>query len=389
MVLPGPEALQLVIYMGWLLHRTIGGIVAGLLFILPALVLLIILSMVYMAFGNTFFITGIFIGIKPAVTAIVIQAGYKIGTRIIKTPFQLLIASFALFGIVMHLPYPFIIVVAGLFAWLANKYRPDLLHMASSTHTTKSISDDYTAVINDSLDQLEHTKFEKRKFIKTFFISLLFWLVPILLLILFFGSDSIYPQLAIFFTKAALLTFGGAYAVLPYVFQSAVEQFSWLTATQMMDGLALGETTPGPLIIVVAFVGYIAAYLQTAWHEMPILSGILGSLIVSWFIFLPSFCFIFLGGPTIESTRQEFKFAPIMNGISCAVTGVITSLSLFFLYHTVFPNGLGEGFSLANSIFSISLVILSSIALIRLQFNIIKLLLSCATLGLLWHCLMV
>lgn len=389
MLLPGPEALQLVIYMGWLLHRTIGGVVAGLLFILPALLLLITLSMVYMAFGNAFVVTGIFLGIKPAVTAIVIQAGYKIGKRILKTPLQLGLAIGALVGIFLRIPYPLIILTAGALGWIANKYplgrlSPPTLQNSQSVKKN-STPENFTALINDSAYQAEHTKFQKSRFLKTLSISFLLWALPLGSLIAIWGKGSIFPELAIFFSKAALLTFGGAYAVLPYVFQSAVEQFHWLNATQMMDGLALGESTPGPLIIVVAFVGYIAAYLNTAFAQAPILSGIFGACIVSWFIFLPSFCFIFLGGPFIESTRQEFKLAPIMNGISCAVTGVIASLSLFFMYHTIFPQGIGTHVSLMQSSFSAALMVMATITLIRFQWNVIQLLLTCAGIGLLWH----
>lgn len=389
MLLPGPEALQLVIYMGWLLHRTIGGVVAGLLFILPALLLLIALSMLYMAFGNTFLMTGIFLGIKPAVTAIVIQAGFKIGKRILKTPLQLGIAIGALVGIFISVPYPIIILAAGGLGWLANKYSLGKLStptMQNSQSTTmNSTTENFTAVINDSDYQAEHTKFQKSRFLKTLGVSFLLWALPLGSLIAIWGTGSIFPELAIFFSKAALLTFGGAYAVLPYVFQSAVEQFHWLNATQMMDGLALGESTPGPLIIVVAFVGYIAAYLNTAFAQTPILAGIFGACIVSWFIFLPSFCFIFLGGPFIESTRQEFKLAPIMNGISCAVTGVIASLSLFFMYHTVFPQGIGTNLSFIQSGFSSALILMSTVMLIRFQFSVIHLLFICAGIGLIWH----
>ena len=387
MLLPGPEALQLVIYMGWLLHRTIGGVVAGLLFILPALLLLILLSIIYMVFGNTFVMTGIFLGIKPAVTAIVIQAGYKIGKRILKTPLQLGIAIGALIGIFLSIPYPFIIITAGTLGWLVNRYVPKWFVVSSTQHGSKSNQEDLEAVINDQASQLEHTRFQKSRFLKILGVSILLWAVPLGALIAIWGRDSIFPQLAIFFSKAALLTFGGAYAVLPYVFQSAVEQFHWLNTTQMMDGLALGESTPGPLIIVVAFVGYIAAYLNTAFAQAPVLSGVLGACIVSWFIFLPSFCFIFLGGPLIESTRQEFKFAPLMNGISCAVTGVIASLSLFFMYHTIFPNDLGANLSLLQSGFASTLIALSTVALIRYQVSVIQLLIACAGIGLIWHSL--
>jgi chromate transporter len=278
-----------------------------------------------------------------------------------------------------------IIFAAGLLGWLASRYGPSWLLVSSTQHGSKNQSDDFDAIINDSSSQLPHTQFNQLRFLKILIVSLILWALPLAILIQIWGFNGIYPQLAIFFSKAALLTFGGAYAVLPYVFQSAVEQFQWLSATQMMDGLALGETTPGPLIIVVAFVGYIAAFLNTVFVESPILSGALGAVIVSWFIFLPSFCFIFLGGPFIESSRHEFKLAPVLTGISCAVTGVITSLSLFFMYHTIFPKGMGANFSLLQSGFSVTLIVLSTIALLRWQLSIIQLLLASAVIGLLWQ----
>ena len=233
MLLPGPEALQLVIYMGWLLHRTIGGIIAGLFFILPALLILIVLSIVYMTFGSTLLISGIFLGIKPAVTAIVIHAGYKIGKRILKTPFQFAIAVGALLGILLDTPYPLIIFTAGIMAWLAHHYVPNWLLVSSAQHGSKNQLDDFDAVINDSSFQLAHTEFNQQRFLKILFVSILLWVIPLAILIQIWGISGIYAQLAIFFSKAALLTFGGAYAVLPYVFQSAVEQFHWLSATQM------------------------------------------------------------------------------------------------------------------------------------------------------------
>lgn len=387
MLLPGPEALQLVIYMGWLLHRTVGGIVAGVLFILPALILLIVLSIIYMVFGQTSLLLGIFLGIKPAVTAIVIQAGYKIGQRILKTPLQIVIALIAFIGIYYQVPYPFIIIGSGTIAWLSQRYRPQWL-IVKTTHDSQVTQDNFVAVINDQLQSLPYTQFQMQHFIKILGVSLLLWALPLVICISIWGLSGLYAQLAIFFSKAALLTFGGAYAVLPYIFQAAVEQFGWLNTTQMMDGLALGETTPGPLIIVVTFVGYIAGNLQSVIQGAPILSGVIGAIVVSWFMFLPSFCFIFLGGPLIESTRQAFKLAAVMNGISCAVTGVIVSLSLFFMWHTIFPQGY-EGVILSQSIFSLSLIILATLALIKWQFSIIQLLGACAVIGLLWQWLQI
>jgi chromate transporter len=196
------------------------------------------------------------------------------------------------------------------------------------------------------------------------------------------GSDHLLSQLAWFFTKVALLSFGGAYAVLPYVFQASVEDFGWLTTTQMMDGLALGETTPGPLIIVLTFVGFIAAYANTLVLDSPILTGVLGAIVASWFVFLPSFCFIFLGGPFIESTRSELKLTPILNGITCAIVGVIANLAVFFALHTLFPENMNTGILVPHVIFSLAIIIIASIAMIRYQQSILRVLFVCAALGL-------
>jgi chromate transporter len=196
------------------------------------------------------------------------------------------------------------------------------------------------------------------------------------------GSDHLLSQLAWFFTKVALLSFGGAYAVLPYVFQASVEDFGWLTTAQMMDGLALGETTPGPLIIVLTFVGFIAAYVNTLVLDSPILTGVLGAIVASWFVFLPSFCFIFLGGPLIESTRSELKLTPILTGITCAIVGVIANLAVFFALHTLFPENMNTGILIPHVIFSLAIIIIASIAMIRYQQSILRVLFVCAALGL-------
>ena len=390
MILPGPEALQLVIYMGWLLHRTIGGIIAGFLFIFPALLLLIALSIVYVLFGNTPIIAGILLGIKPAVTAIVIAAGYRISKKILKKPVHVVIAIAAFLAMQLHTPYPIIIICAGLIGYLVHKSHPHWMAASSSSHSVKaSNASIITSVIDDQSPPLAHTQFNIKRFLVVLLFSFLAFSIPFGILVSVFGSSHLFTELAWFFTKAALLTFGGAYAVLPYVFQATVEHFQWLTTAQMMDGLALGETTPGPLIIVVTFVGFIAAYAHTTVLESPLLAGILGGIIVSWFTFLPSFCFIFLGGPFIESSRTELRLLPILNGITCAVVGVIANLALFFAIHTLFPEGMSPDLMQQHLIFSLSIIILASLAMIRYGQSIIRVLFICALLGLLANYLQV
>lgn len=288
-------------------------------------------------------------------------------------------------GILLQVPYPIIIIGAGLVAWLAHRFFLVSTNTLESKESSKEVKENHNSIINDQSHRLAHTHFHLKNFIKILLISITLWTIPLFVCIHIWGISGLYSQLALFFSKAALLTFGGAYAVLPYVFQSAVEQFQWLSASQMMDGLALGETTPGPLIIVVTYIGYIAAYLQSVIEHAPIFSGILGALVVSWFTFLPSFCFIFLGAPLIESTRNDFKFTVILGGISCAVTGVIASLAMFFIYHTVLPEGFRGNIFSIHALFSVALILIAMIALIKWQLSILKLLLMCSLLGIIYY----
>jgi chromate transporter len=382
MILPGPEALQLVIYIGWLMHRTLGGIIAGFLFIFPALLLLIALSFVYVTYGSTPFITGIFLGIKPAVTAIVIAAGYRISLKILKKPIHFAIAILAFIAMLLKTPYPIIIITAGIIGYLINTIKPDW--MTGNQHSPKKASstNPIKTVIDDDSEQLPHTLFKISRFLKTLGIFILLFGIPFGLLITLFGKDHLFAELAWFFSKAAFLTFGGAYAVLPYVFQATVENFQWLSTAQMMDGLALGETTPGPLIIVVTYVGFVASYFHSLVLDSRILAGVIGAVVVSWFTFLPSFCFILLGGPFVESSRSELRLVPILNGITCAVVGVIANLALFFGVHTLFINEISITSINQHFIFALTLMVLSAIALIKYGQSIVRVLLVCALIGL-------
>lgn len=382
MILPGPEALQLIIYMGWLMHRTIGGIIAGLLFIFPALLLLTLLSILYVLYGNTTIIAGIFLGIKPAVTAIVIAAGFRISKKILKKPIHITIALSAFLAMQLQVSYPIIIISAGLIGYLVFRYKPLWLESPDLAHTTQKQSPGPKSLIDDDSDQAQHTQYSSHRFLIILGCSLLAFSIPFGILLACLGSDHLLSQLAWFFTKVALLSFGGAYAVLPYVFQASVEDFGWLTTAQMMDGLALGETTPGPLIIVLTFVGFIAAYVNTLVLDSPVLTGVLGAIVASWFVFLPSFCFIFLGGPLIESTRSELKLTPILTGITCAIVGVIANLAVFFALHTLFPENMNTGILIPHVIFSLAIIIIASIAMIRYQQSILRILFACAALGL-------
>ena len=305
MLLPGPEAQQLATYIGWLMHRTWGGIIAGVLFVLPSLVLLILLSWVYIAFGDTLLISGLFYGIKPAVAAIVVQACHRIGSRAL-TNHRLWGIAAASFVAIFALGAPFPLIVAGAAAvgYLGGRIRPEAFAAKSSHGAGNAVAG--LSVIDDHTPPPEHARFRWPRLLVIVLSGFLLWLVPMLALWLTLGWEHTLTQMAWFFTKAALLTFGGAYAVLPYVYQGAVTHFQWLTPTQMMDGLALGETTPGPLIMVVAFAGFIGAYVHQAFGpDYLFAAGATAAVLVTWFTFLPSFLFILAGGPLVESTHGQ------------------------------------------------------------------------------------
>ena len=379
MVLPGPEAQQLAIYIGWLMHRTLGGIVAGTLFVLPSLFILITLSWTYIAYGDLPIIAGLFYGIKPAVTAIVFQAAHRIGSRALKNKllWGIAIASFvAIFAV--NVPFPAIVAAAALLGYIGGKRTPDQFTVGGGHGTSaKSFG---AAVIDDHTPTPEHARFNWVRLAKVALLGVLLWAIPIALLMTWFGLDGVYTQMGLFFTKAAWLTFGGAYAVLPYVFQGAVEHSGWLSAAQMMDGLALGETTPGPLIMIVAFVGFVGGYLKEVFGpDALFLSGATAATIVTWFTFLPSFVFILLGGPLVEGTHGNLKFTAPLTAITAAVVGVILDLAFFFGYHVLWPTGLQGHFDGVSA----AIAVAAFVALFRYKANVIPVIGACAVIGLL------
>ncbi len=341
MVLPGPEAQQLATYIGWLMHRTWGGIVAGGLFVLPSLFILIGLSWVYMAYGDVPAVAGVFYGIKPAVTALVLHAAWRIGSRTLKNRWLWGIAAAAFLAIFLFgAPFPLIVLVAGLVGHLGGRLSPATFRVGGGHGP--SVASRGTAVIDDDAPTPAHAAFTAGRFGRVLAVFVALWAGAIAGLAAISGRDAVLTQMGWFFTKAALLTFGGAYAVLPYVYQGAVEQHHWLTASQMIDGLALGETTPGPLIMVVSFVGFVGGWTTAILGpDALLLSGIVAAGVVTFFTFLPSFCFILLGAPFIESTHGKLKFTAPLTGVTAAVVGVIVNLALFFAYHVLLPRGLG------------------------------------------------
>lgn len=391
MLLPGPEAQQLATYIGWLMHRTWGGIVAGGLFVLPSLLILTGLSWLYAAQGHTPLVSGLFYGIKPAVTAIVLHAALRIGGRALGRPLHWAIAAAAFVAIfAFALPFPLIVAGAALTGYLANRFAPATAAAQAAAPNPQPQDGHAPCLIDDHTPSPPHARFCWPRLARVAGIGLLLWLLPLALLALAGGWQAPLPQMGWFFTKAALLTFGGAYAVLPYVYQGAVVHYGWLSPAQMIDGLALGETTPGPLIMVVAFVGFIGGYGHAeATLAMvganPFLAGAAAAAVVTWFTFLPSFLFILAGGPLVESTHGDLRFTAPLSAITAAVVGVIVNLALFFAYHVFWPAGFGPDLAALARPDWPSLVIaaLAATALLRFKRGVAEVIGGCALLGLL------
>ena len=377
MVLPGPEAQQLATYIGWLMHKTRGGIVAGVLFVLPSLFLLIALSWIYIAYGQVAWVAGLFYGIKPAVTAIVIQAAHRIGSRALKNNFLMAIAAASFVAIfALNVPFPIIVLAAAIIGFVGGRKWPDSFS-AGGGHAA-SQANYGNALTNDDTPTPAHAIFSVKRLLQVLLAGLVLWAVPMGYLVLHNGWDHTFTQMSWFFTKAALLTFGDAYAVLPYVYQGAVEQFAWITATQMIDGLALGETTPGPLIMVVAFVGFVGGYVKAVLGpDSLFLAGALAATLVTWFTFLPSFIFILAGGPMVESTHNDLKFTAPLTAITAAVVGVIVNLALFFAHHTLWPQGLSGAIDVPSAIIAVA----AAVALLKFKLNVMHVIGVCGLIG--------
>jgi chromate transporter len=378
MLLPGPEAQQLATYLGWLMHRTMGGIVAGTLFVLPSLVILIALSWIYIAFGDLSVVAGLFYGIKPAVTAIVLHAAWRIGSRALKSRWLWLIAALGFLAIfALRVPFPAIVAGAAIVGYVGGRVAPKIFS-GDGGHGPASQTRG-AALIDDETPTPAHAQFRWRRLIWIAILGLLLWVLPMGFLTGIYGWDHTLTQMGWFFTKAALLTFGGAYAVLPYVYQGAVDHYGWLTPTQMIDGLALGETTPGPLIMIVAFAGFIGGYVNALFGpDALFLAGAVAASLVTWFTFLPSFLFILIGGPMVESTHGDIKFTAPLTAITAAVVGVILNLALFFGYHVLWPEGFTGAFDWVSALIALS----AAVALFRFKQNVIHVIAACAVAGL-------
>jgi chromate transporter len=332
MLLPGPEAQQLATYIGWLLHRTAGGIMAGGLFILPGVISIMALSYVYAAYGNVGFIEALFFGLKAAVLAIVIQAVVRVGKRALRNRIMIALAAAAFIAIFFfNVPFPIIIITAGVIGYLGAKAgRPEF---AAVEHGGGKNAAAVDAMLGDELP--DHVRPSVARALKVSAVWLLLWLVPVCALLVAFGQANVFSQIAVFFSKMAMVTFGGAYAVLAYVAQQAVEHYHWVGPREMLDGLGMAETTPGPLIMVLQFVGFMAAYRDPGGLS-PMMAGTLGGLLATWVTFTPCFLWIFLGAPFIETMRGNKGLAGALSAITAAVVGVILNLSIWFALHTVF-----------------------------------------------------
>jgi chromate transporter len=329
MLLPGPEAQQLATYLGWLLHRTAGGLVAGTLFILPGFLSIMILSILYAVYQDTEFVQALFYGLKPAVMAVVVDAVIRIGRRALKTRVMVAIAAVAFIAIFFfNVPFPFLIVVAGLVGYVGGRYWEAQFAVIKGHEVEED-----TAVITD--DIAAHTKPTKRRTFTVLLVCLTLWFMPLLIIWAAYGDDHSLLQIGLFFSRAAVVTFGGAYAVLAYIAQEAVVTYGWLQPGEMLDGLSMAETTPGPLIMVVQFVGFMGAYRHPG-NLSPLTAGIIGGILTVWVTFVPCFLWIFLGAPYIEQLRGKTLLTTALSAITAAVVGVILNLAVWFSFNVIF-----------------------------------------------------
>lgn len=378
MVLPGPEAQQLATYIGWLMHGVWGGIAAGVLFVVPSLFILIALTWIYLSYGDVPAVAGILYGIKPAVTAIVVFAAYRIGSRALPNNVLRAMAVLAFVAIFFFdVRFPYIVLGAAIIGLLGS--RVSRKHFQAGGHHGESGKSFGAALIDDDTPPPAHTLFKWSRVITYSIVGLVIGGAVMGGLMAAYGWQGTLTQMSWFFTKAALVTFGGAYAVLPYVYQGGVEQYAWLSGTQMIDGLALGETTPGPLIMVVAFVGFVGGWTKELFGpDMMLLAGMAGASIATLFTFLPSFLFILVGAPAVEATRHELHFTAPLTGITAAVVGVVLNLATFFAYHVLWPQGFEGTFEWFSAIIGAA----AFIALFKYKVGIVKVIASCALVGL-------
>lgn len=377
MLLPGPEAQQLATYIGWLLHGRKGGIAAGLLFILPSVFILLALSMLYVSYGKLSAVSALFKGLQPAVVAIVLQAMFRLSKKAMLGPAHYGMALVAFTGIYFfHAPFPLLVLGAIAVAFALQRFLPEMMNSKKSGNGEKQ--DDDSSYYLNRYNATAAALNAKAVLLRTLPMAFLLWLLPLCTLLLWGGDAGFWKRLSIFFTQAAFVTFGGAYAVLPYVAQVSVEKFQWLSSAQMMDGLALGETTPGPLIMVLAFVGFMAAYHHFGFS---LLAGSIGLLTTTWYTFLPGFIFILAGAPLIEQTRDNKKIVQVLSLVTAAVAGVMLNLAIYLGKAVIWPG--------KHDVFALLWVLTSFVALEKLKLNIILWLLISAVAGLFYYYILI
>jgi chromate transporter len=388
MLLPGPEAQQLATYIGWLMHRTVGGIVAGGLFILPGIVSIMALSYAYALWGDLPVLTALFFGLKAAVLVIVVEALLRIGKRALKTRLLMSIAAISFIAIFfLGVPFPLVVLAAAAAGFIGNLVAPRALGVASGPKLGTSGAPSADSLLGDEV--LEHTRPRLSHLLGVSAVWLSLWLVPVAVLLASLGTQNVFSQIALFFSKMAMVTFGGAYAVLAYVAQQAVEHYGWLKPGEMLDGLGMAETTPGPLIMVLQFVGFMAAFRHSG-SLSPLLAGTLGGLLATWVTFAPCFLWIFLGAPFAERLRGVHALNAALSAITAAVVGVVLNLSIWFAVHTLFH----ETIPVRTALFAfdvpspesvdrwaLAIAVVAAVAIFRFRAGMIPTLLACCLAG--------
>jgi chromate transporter len=384
-LLPGPEAQQLAIYIGWLMHRTKGGLVAGVLFVVPGVIALMTLSWIYVIWSNVSFVAGLFFGLKAAVLAVVIEAVLRVGRRALKSQLAVAIAAAAFVALFFFsIPFPLVVVVAALIGFTADR-----LGYAVGGHAAHGKPDD--DLLGEQIPDHAHPSLRRAVGVVAVWLPL--WLLPVALLFFFLGGDNIFTRLSVFFSEVAVVSFGGAYAVLAYVAQQAVETQHWLRPGEMLAGLGMAETTPGPLIMVVQYVGFLAG-CRTAGALSPLMTGTLAGLLVTWVTFTPCFLWVFLGAPYVEALRGVRALSAALSAVTAAVVGVILNLAVWFGVHVIFRETVawqGYGFHLSLPVlpsldfFAAILAIAAALALFRFKVGVIQTLLACSLAGVVLH----
>lgn len=373
MLLPGPEAQQLAIYIGWLLHRTWGGIVAGVFFVLPSVFILWGLSWLYVSLGTVPAVNAFFYGLKPAVVAIVAEAVIRIGKKSLKNATLVTLAALSFIGIYfLNIPFPAIVLSAGLIGYIGSRFIPDTFFRIKAGGTGNA-----DVALSDEVLAQGRINPTWQRSLKVIAISLVFWFSPVILLGLWRGWNDIFIDIGILYSKATVVTFGGAYAVLSYISQQAVNHYGWLQPEQMIDGLGLAETTPGPLIMVGQFIGYLAAYTHAKGLN-PATAGAIGGLLTTWVTFTPCFLWIFLGAPYIERLRNNITLGSALSAITAAIVGVVLNLSVMFTYHVLLPEGMGFDW------YALTASVVAFIGMLRFKWGMIPVIIGSAIAGYVW-----